>query len=215
MTDSPVHSPLETARRSPTDGFRELTDQLRPALAGFVILTVLTGGLFPIAVFALAHGVFPRQAAGSLITERGVVVGSHLIAQNFTRPGYFHPRPSAAGSGYDATSSGGTNLPPSSAKLVRNVRHMAELYRQENDLAPDAPVPIDAVTASGSGLDPDISPADAALQISRVARTRALSDSRVKALVQGETKASQFGFLGQPRVSVLDLNVALDRATGR
>jgi K+-transporting ATPase ATPase C chain len=203
------------AERLFAGGARQLAGQLRPALVGLLALTALTGGLFPFALFVMAHAAFPRQAAGSLTTENGVVIGSHLIAQKFTRPGYFHPRPSAAGSGYDATASGGTNLPPSSVKLAQNVRHVADLYRRENGLTPGAAIPIDAVTASGSGLDPDISPADAALQISRVARTRGLSEGQVKALVQDATKAPQLGFLGQARVSVLDLNLALDGATGR
>ena len=203
------------AERSTADGVRELAAQLRPALVGLIALTALTGGLFPLGLFVLAHAAFPWQAAGSLITARGVVVGSHLIAQDFKRPGYFHPRPSAAGSGYDATASGGTNLPPSSVKLAQSIRHLADLYRRENGLTPGAPIPIDAVTASGSGLDPDISPADAALQINRVAGTRGLPEGRVRALVQGATQAPQLGFLGGARVSVLDLNLALDRATGR
>jgi K+-transporting ATPase ATPase C chain len=203
------------AERLLAGGGRELAGQLRPALVGLIALTALTGGLFPLALFVMAHTAFPRQAAGSLIAERGTVVGSHLIGQNFTRPGYFHPRPSAAGPGYDGTASGGANLPPSSAKLAANVRRLADLYRRENGLAPASAVPIDAVTASGSGLDPDISPADAALQASRVARTRGVPEGQVKALVEGETNGPQFGFLGKARVSVLDLNLALDRAIRR
>ncbi len=213
--DLRVHSPLEAPERSPANRFRELADQLRPALVGLILLTALTGGLFPVAVLVLAREAFPSQAAGSLVRERGTIVGSHLIGQNFTRPGYFHPRPSAAGSGYDPTASGGTNLPPSSVKLAQNVRHLADVYRRENGLTPGAAIPIEAVTASGSGLDPDISPADAALQTSRVARKRGMSERQIKALVQDATKAPQLGILGEARVSVLDLNLALDHATGR
>jgi potassium-transporting ATPase KdpC subunit len=214
VTDSPAYAPLE-APESSADTIRDLAGQLRPALVGLVMLTALTGGVFPLAVFALAHAAFPTQAAGSLETERGVVVGSHLIGQAFTTPGYFRPRPSAAGAGYDGTASGGSNLPPSSAKLAAGVRRLTDLYRRENGLAPGAAVPIDAVTASGSGLDPDISPDDAALQTGRVARARGLPEERVKALVEDNTKGRQLGFLGEARVSVLDLNLALDRATGR
>jgi K+-transporting ATPase ATPase C chain len=165
---------------------------------------------------------FPAQAKGSLVTRAGVIVG-----QNFTSPAYFHPRPSAAGAGYDAASSGGTNLGPANPKLkdgatddpktagadesFAGVRQLAEEYRKHNGLAPEVAIPIDAVTRSGSGLDPHISPANAALQIARVARTRGVSTEVVRSLVAKHTQGRQLGFLGKPRVAVLPLNLELDR----
>ncbi len=189
-----------------------MVGQLRPAIGGLVVLTALTGGLFPAALYGLAQGAFPDQAGGSMLKAGGVVVGARLIGQNFTRPGYFHGRPSAAGAGYDATASGGTNLPPTNQKLIQSIAERARAYRAENGLAPDAAVPIDAVTSSGSGLDPHISPASAALQVSRVAATRGLSEAVVRALVARHTQGRQLGILGEPRVSVLELNLALDQA---
>jgi K+-transporting ATPase ATPase C chain len=155
--------------------------------------------------------LFPRQAAGSLLTRGGIVVGSEFIGQNLTRPEYFQPRPSAAGAGYDGTASGGTNFGPSNPKLIEDVRRLAEDYRRNNGLPPDALVPIDAVTRSGSGLDPHISPLNAALQVPRVARARGLSQDAVRRLLADHTQGRQLGFLGDPRVSVLELNLALDR----
>jgi K+-transporting ATPase ATPase C chain len=176
---------------------------------------------------ALAQVLFPTQAGGSVIW-RGKAVGSALIAQEFAGPGYFHPRPSAAGKGYDGTSSGGTNLAPGSLKLrdgsrddpatpgvdesFAGIRKLAEEYRMENDASPDALLPVDAVTRSGSGLDPHISPANALLQATRVARTRGLRRVEVFRLVGAHTQGRQFGLLGAPRVNVLELNLALDRA---
>jgi K+-transporting ATPase ATPase C chain len=189
----------------------KLREQLRPAFLGVFWLTLLTGCVFPLGLFALGHLLFPRQAAGSLLTRGGIVVGSEFIGQTFTRPEYFHPRPSAAGSGYDGTASGGTNLGPSNPKLIEDTRRLAEDYRKSNGLPPDAIVPIDAVTRSGSGLDPHISPANAALQLPRVARARGLNQDAVRRLLADHTQARQLGFLGDPRVSVLDLNLALDR----
>jgi K+-transporting ATPase ATPase C chain len=151
------------------------------------------------------------------VTRSGAVIGSELIGQQFTRPEYFQSRPSAAGSGYDGTASGGTNLGPNNPMLKNGVagfagiRQLAEEYRKSNVLAPDVPIPIDAVTRSGSGLDPDISPANAALQIPRVARARGLSEEVVRRLVANHTEGPQLGFLGNSRVSVLELNLALDR----
>jgi potassium-transporting ATPase KdpC subunit len=164
-----------------------------------------------LGLFALGHILFPGRAEGSLLTRGGIVIGSEFIGQNFTRPEYFHPRPSAAGAGYDGTSSGGTNLGPSNPKLIEDVRRLAEDYRTSNGLPPDAIVPIDAVTRSGSGLDPHISPQNAALQVPRVARARGLSQDVVRELLAGHTQGRQLGFLGDPRVAVLDLNLALDR----
>ena len=187
-----------------------LREQLRTAILGVIWLTLLTGCVFPLGLFALGHFLFPGRAQGSLLTRGGIVVGSEFIGQNFTRPEYFHPRPSAAGAGYDGTASGGTNFGPSNRKLIEDVRRLAEEYRGSNGLPPDAIVPIDAVTRSGSGLDPHISPANAALQVPRVARARGLSEEAVRRLVADQTQGRQLGFLGDPRVSVLELNLALD-----
>jgi K+-transporting ATPase ATPase C chain len=186
---------------------------LRPALVGLLLLTVITGSLFPLALFSLGSRFFSAQVAGSLIVRDGVVVGSAWIGQGASAPGYFHPRPSAAGSGYDATASGGTNFGPYNRKLVDLVTQYAQEYRKENGLAPSDAIPVDAVTSSASGLDPHITPENAALQIPRVARARGLSDGAVRDLVDANTEGRQFGFLGQPRVSVLSLNLALGQAT--
>ncbi len=140
------------------------------------------------------------------------MIGSRLIGQDFTRPEYFHPRPSAAGAGYDGASSGATNFSPSNGKLIEGVRQLAEEYRKRNGVPPNATVPIDAVTSSGSGLDPNISPENAALQLPRVARARGLSEDVVRRLLARHTQGRQLGFMGSPRVSVLDLNLALDQA---
>lgn len=189
-----------------------MTQHLRPAILGVILLTLLTGCVFPAALFALGRLLFRDQADGSLLTRGGVVVGSRLIGQDFTRPQYFHPRPSAAGTGYDAASSGATNLGPLNPKLIEDVRRLAKAYREENGLRPDADVPMDAVTRSGSGLDPHISAQNAALQTPRVARARGLSEDLVRSLLAGYTEERQLGFLGSPRVAVLDLNLALDQA---
>jgi K+-transporting ATPase ATPase C chain len=189
-----------------------MTQHLRAGILGVILLTLLTGCLFPLGLFAVGRLLFRDAAGGSLLTRNGVVVGSRLIGQDFSRPEYFHARPSAAGTGYDGTASGGTNFGPSHPKLIEDVRRLAEAYRRDNGLPPDATVPIDAVTRSGSGLDPEISPANAALQVPRVARARALSEDVVRRLLGDYTQGRQLGFLGSPRVSVLDLNLALDRA---
>jgi K+-transporting ATPase ATPase C chain len=203
-----------------------LREQVWPALASVLALTLITGGIFPLALFVLARPIFPSQANGSLLKRDGVIIGSELIGQNFTSPGYFHSRPWAAGAGYDAASSGGTNLGPANPKLkdgttddpktanvdesFAGVRQLAEEYRKRNGLAPDVAVPIDAVTRSGSGLDPHISPANAALQIARVSRERGLTAEVVRSLVSRHTQGRQLGFLGEPRVAVLPLNLELD-----
>jgi potassium-transporting ATPase KdpC subunit len=209
QTPEPPQTPSAPARLGVN-----LRDNLRPALVGVAALTLLTGGVFPPVLLALGSALFPGQAAGSLVTSHGVVVGSRFIGQAFTRAWYFHPRPSAAGAGYDGTASGGTNLGPSNPKLIAAVRQSAQDYRALNGLAPSAAVPIDAVTSSGSGLDPHISPENAALQIPRVARARGLDEDVVRRLVADNTQGRQLALMGAPRVSVLDLNLALDRASG-
>ena len=182
--------------------------QIYPAFALTIVLTVLLGIVYPLVVTGLAQVIFPRQAAGSLIERDGMVIGSRLIGQPFTGAGYFHSRPSAAGAGYDATASGGTNLGPTSKKLFEtNVKPAAEALREEN---PNVPIPVDMVTASASGLDPHITPAAAEFQVPRIARERGLSEAQVRALVRAHTEARQFALLGEARVNVLALNLALD-----
>jgi K+-transporting ATPase ATPase C chain len=200
---------------------------LRPAILLTVFFVVLTGLVFPGVVWAIGKVVFPHQASGSLIKDnKGNVVGSELLGQTFTKPEYFHPRPSAAGAGYDAANSSGTNLGPTSDKLVNGIKDdpatkeadetylgfkdLAAAYREENGLAKDAVIPADAATRSSSGLDPDISPANADLQVARVAKARGLSAERVRELVRDNTSGRALGVLGEPRVNVLKLNLALD-----
>ena len=174
-----------------------------------IVVTVLFGLGYPLGL-TLASGIlFPRQAAGSLILKDGKVIGSSLLAQSFTADKYFHPRPSAAGNGYDATSSGGSNLAQSNAKLVARVQGDIDKLAKEN---PGKPVPIDMVTASGSGLDPDITPDAALFQAPRVAKARGLAEERVQELIAQHTTPRTLGLLGEPRVNVLELNLALDEA---
>ncbi len=209
MTRPDEPSPEESP---PPPTLAELCSQLRPLLIGLPLLTLLTGAVFPLLLAVIGRTLFPRQADGSLLTRNGAIVGSDLIGQSFSAPAYFHPRPSAAGAGYDATASNGSNLGPANPKLRADVREFAEAYRLANGLAPGAPVPIDAVTRSGSGLDPHISPANADLQAPRVARARGLTVEEVRRMVSEHTLGRQLGVLGEPRVNVLTLNLALDRA---
>lgn len=179
-----------------------------------VVMTVLLGVFYPLAVTGLAQVFFPRQAGGSLIERDGQPVGSALIGQKFTGPGYFHGRPSTAGKdGYDAVASGGSNLGPTNKELLAAVAQRVAEVRSANDLPAGAGVPADLVTASASGLDPDISPEAAYLQVPRVARARNLPEDKVRSLVARNITAKQFGILGEPRVNVLKLNLELDKLT--
>jgi K+-transporting ATPase ATPase C chain len=184
--------------------------QLLPALLVFVTFTILVGLVYPLAITGVAQLGFSSKANGSLVKRDGIVVGSSLIGQSFTAPKYFHPRPSAAGDGYDGTSSSASNLGPSNPALIRDVAARIVAYRHENGLAAGALVPVEAVTSSGSGLDPHISPADARIQAARVARSRNLPLENVLALVKQHTDGRTLGFLGEPGVNVLELNLALD-----
>ena len=191
-----------------------LLRQLRPALLSLVVLTVLLGLAYPLAVLGVNPVAFHDRANGSLIEVDGTVVGSKLIGQGFAAPEYFHPRPSAAGAGYDGGSSSGSNLGPTNPDYLRTVEERAVAYRTENGLPKGAPVPADAVTASGSGLDPQITVANADLQALRVAEARNLPEKQVRALIQDHVQERPLGFLGDPGVNVLELNLALDRADG-
>ena len=174
-----------------------------------VVTTLLLGVIYPLAITALAQVLFPDQANGQLIVRDGRTIGSRLIGQSFSSPGYFRPRPSAAGMGYDAANSAGSQLGPTNKKLIDAVKSNVEAARKEN---PNAPVPIDLVTTSASGLDPHLSPAAADFQVPRVARERGLTEAEVRSVVASHTEARQLGFLGEPRVNVLELNLALDAA---
>jgi K+-transporting ATPase ATPase C chain len=190
---------------------KEMLSQIRSAVLATLVLAVVCCGLYPLAVWGFAQVFFPRQANGSLIVGAGgIVQGSRLIGQPCSSDRYFHPRPSAAGYGFDPTSSGGRNLGPTSRKLRDLIARGVSAYRAENGLPPGAPVPADAVTASGSGLDPDISPWNADLQAPRVARARGLPLAQVLRLVRRQTKPPAAGLLGEARVNVLEVNLALD-----
>ena len=184
-------------------------------LATLALLIILCG-VYPLVVWGIGQAAFPRQANGSLVEVQGKVVGSALLAQNFNGPQYFHPRPSSAGdTGYDGTSSGGSNLGPLSQKLVDQVKERVENYRKENNLPAGTPVPADAVTASGSGLDPHISLKNADLQAKRVATARGLSPAQINKLIETCTDGPGLGFLGEPGVNVLMLNLALDKLVNK
>ena len=184
--------------------------QLVPAVVAFLALTVLVGVLYPLAVTGVAQLAFPGRADGSLVRRDGVVVGSALLGQSFSGARWFHPRPSAAGDGYDGASSAASNLGPTNPELLDTIEERLAAYRKENGLAAHGRVPVDAVTASASGLDPDISPANARLQAPRVAQARGLPLSRVLALVDEHVSGRTLGFMGEPRINVLELNLALD-----
>lgn len=189
-----------------------IRNQVRPAIVVTLALCLLTGVFYPGIVTALAQALFPRQANGSLVSVNGRVVGSALIGQNFTRPEYFHPRPSAAGSGYDPTASGGTNKGPTDRKLADTLLAGSVAEVIEQDGAVKGKIPADMVTRSASGLDPHISPANAELQVARVARARGTSEARVREILARHVEGRQFGFFGEPRVNVLLLNIAVDSA---
>jgi potassium-transporting ATPase KdpC subunit len=184
--------------------------QLVPALLILIVFTVLTGLIYPLVVTGLAQVAFPNRADGSLIKRDGNVVGSKLIGQNFSAPRYFQPRPSAAGDGYDGMSSSASNLGPSNPVLISDVRKRVAAYRRINGVPANVAIPADAVTASGSGLDPDISPANARLQARRVARARGLPLGDVLAAIDDHVDGPSLGFLGERGVNVLELNLALD-----
>ena len=195
---------------------KTLFAEIRSAVLVTLMLAVVCCGLYPLAVFGVSQFLYRDKANGSLIVDaKGTVLGSKLIGQPFSADKYFHPRPSAAGNGYDGTSSGGSNLGPTSKKLADSIAQNVADYRKQNGLVADAPVPADAVTASGSGLDPHISPRNAELQAPRVARVRGLSAEKVQELIRENTDEPSLGFLGEPGVNVLRLNLALDQLPGK
>ena len=190
---------------------KDFFSEIRAAILSTLVLAVVCCGVYPLVVYGLGQALFHDKANGSLIVDQsGTVRGSKLLGQNFTDPKYFHPRPSAAGNGYDAANSSGSNLGPTSQKLNDTIKDRTAAYRSENGLNENQPVPADAVTASGSGLDPHISAQNAHLQIAHVAKARALSEDKVRELVRQNTDSRDLGFLGEPGVNVLKLNLALD-----
>jgi K+-transporting ATPase ATPase C chain len=194
---------------------RHVIRQLRPSIIAVVVFTVLVGVIYPLLTAAIGQVAFHSKVNGSLVHENGQVVGSSLLGQPFTAPQYFHPRPSAAGSGYDGLASSGSNLGPLSPDLLKAVTDRAAAYRTENGMTADSPVPVDAVTSSASGLDPQISVANALLQAPRVATERHLALDAVVALVHLHTDHRGLGFMGDNGVNVLKLNLALDAAGGK
>ena len=192
---------------------KTILTELKNSVIATIVFAIVLCGVYPLIVYGAAQLFFPHAANGSLIEGKNrEVVGSELLGQMFSADKYFHPRPSAAGAGYDAASSSGTNLGPTSQKLMTAVKSAVEQYRKENNLAPDALVPADAVTSSASGLDPHISVKNAELQVPRVAKAREMDETAVRALVEKFTDGRQFGILGEAGVNVLKLNLALDGA---
>ena len=189
---------------------KSIINELRISFIATVCLAVLLCGIYPALVWAVAQGLFHSQANGSLVSVKGQVIASSLLAQRFAAPGYFHPRPSAAGDGYDAANSGGSNLGPTSQKLIAAVKERAAAYRAENNLAPGVVIPVDAVTASASGLDPHISVPNALLQVRRVVEARGLTEEALRGRITAHTEGRTLGILGEPRVNVLMLNLDLD-----
>jgi len=193
-----------------------MISQLVPAIRSTLTLALYTGIAFPLLIFALGQLFFPHQANGSLVRQGDRIVGSELLGQTFAKPEYFHPRPSAAGSGYAGEASGGTNYGPTSRKLMlgdesfAGIKQLADSYRSENGLAEGVKVPVDAVTRSSSGLDPHITPTNASLQAPRVAKARHLPEATVRELIMGYTEGRDLGLFGEPRINVLKLNLALD-----
>jgi K+-transporting ATPase ATPase C chain len=185
-----------------------LTRNVVVAVLMTMVTTLLLGVLYPLAITAIAQVMFPDQANGQLIERNGTVIGSRIIGQGFSAPGYFRSRPSAAGMGYDAANSAGSHLGPTNKKLIDSVKANVEAAKKEN---PNVAVPIDLVTTSASGLDPHLSPAAADFQVPRVARERGMTETDVRRLVDSHTEGRQLGFLGERRVNVLELNLALDR----
>jgi K+-transporting ATPase ATPase C chain len=191
---------------------KEFFSHIRGAVVSTLVLAVVCCGLYPLIVLGISHTFFRDKANGSLIVDPdGAVRGSKLLGQGFADAKYFHPRPSAAGNGYDATSSGGSNLGPTSRKLNDAIKERLAAYRAENGLSESAPVPADAVTASGSGLDPHISLQNAELQIPRVVKARGVAEDKVRELIRQNTNGRDFGVFGEPGVNVLQLNRALDQ----
>ena len=192
---------------------KDFFSEMRGAVVSTLVLAVVCCGLYPLVVWGIAQLAFPRQANGSLIVDANSVVrGSKLLGQGFTAEKYFHPRPSAAGNGYDAANSSGSNLGPTSQKLNDAIKDRVAAYRKENGLKDTDPVPADAVTASGSGLDPHISLRNAELQVARVAKARGFGEDKVRTLISQNTDSADLGVLGEPGVNVLRLNLALDGA---
>jgi potassium-transporting ATPase KdpC subunit len=191
---------------------KELFSEIRGAVLATLVIAIVCCGLYPLVVFGISQALFYEKANGSLILDKdGSVRGSKLLGQSFTADKYFHPRPSAAGNGYDGANSGGSNLGPTSQKLNDAIKDRIEVYRKENSLSENEPVPADAVTASGSGLDPEISARNAELQTARVANARGLREEKIRELIQQYTEARDLGVLGDPGVNVLRLNLALDQ----
>jgi potassium-transporting ATPase KdpC subunit len=184
-----------------------MKQNLKIAILMTLVTTVLLGVIYPLVITGLAQVLFHDKANGQLISRHSEIVGSRIIGQGFSRPGYLHSRPSAAGNGYDAANSGGTNLAPTNQKLIDRVAADTARLQAEN---PGHPVPVDLVTTSASGLDPDITPAAAEFQVPRIAHERGLGEDQVRQIIQGHTSGRQLGFLGEPRVNVLEVNLALD-----